>query len=268
MLYNAKSGVILVDNVETEYISFGNGRRNLIMIPGLGEGLRSIKNLALPMAHLYRMFAKDFKVYFFSRKTVMPQGYTTKDMADDVAKSMDILGIRDADIVGVSQGGMIAQHFAADYPGRVNRLVLAVTCGKANDCVMNSITPWIEMAKQGRYHDLMCDNFKMMYTDEYLRKNRFMLPFATRLGAPKSYDRFIVMADACLTHDSMDKLCNIKAPTLIVGGEQDKVVDGKASYILNEMIQGSTLIMYEKYGHSVYDEAKDFNQKVFDFLKQ
>ena len=172
MLYNAKGGIILIDNTETEYISFGKGDKNLIMIPGLGEGLRSIKGLALPMAYLYRMFAKDYKVYFLSRKNVMPQGYSTKDMADDIKKAMDLMNIEKADIVGVSQGGMIAQHFAADYPEYVNKLVLAVTCGKANDCVKKSVTPWIEMAKQGRYHDLMTDNFKMMYTDKYLKKNR------------------------------------------------------------------------------------------------
>ncbi len=267
MLYNAKGGIILIDNTETEYISFGKGDKNLIMIPGLGEGLRSIKGLALPMAYLYRMFARDYKVYFLSRKNVMPQGYSTKDMADDIKKAMDLMNIEKADIIGVSQGGMIAQHFAADYPEYVNKLVLAVTCGKANECVKNSVTPWIEMAKQGRYHDLMTDNFKMMYTDKYLKKNRLMLPFATRIGLPKSYKKFIVMAEACLTHDSMHKLDKITAPTLIIGGEQDKVVDGKSSYILNEKIKNSKLLMYNEYGHSVYDEAKDFNCKIKEFLK-
>ncbi|MBP1552224.1 MAG: alpha/beta hydrolase, partial [Oscillospiraceae bacterium] len=87
MLYNAKGGIILIDNTETEYISFGKGDKNLIMIPGLGEGLRSIKGLALPMAYLYRMFSKDYRVYFLSRKNVMPQGYSTKDMADDIKKA-------------------------------------------------------------------------------------------------------------------------------------------------------------------------------------
>ena len=266
MLYNAKGGTFLIDNTETEYISFGKGSRNLVIIAGLGEGLKSIKKLAVPMAYLYRIFAKEFKVYIFSRKTVMPQGYTTKDMADDLKKSMDLFGVKKADIVGVSQGGMIAQHFAADYPEYVNKLVLAVTCGKANDCVVNSITPWIEMAKEGRYHDLMTDNFKMMYTDAYIKKYRFMMPFVTNIGAPKSYDRFIVMAQACLSHDCMDKLSDIKAETLIIGGKQDKVVDGNASYILDKKIHNSKLKMYEEYGHSVYDEAVDFNKTVYNFL--
>lgn len=268
MLYNAKGGTVLIDNTKTEYISFGKGDKNLIILPGLGEGLRSIKGLALPMAFMYHMFAKEYKVYFFSRKNIMPQGYTTKDMADDVKKMMDVFDIKNADIVGVSQGGMIAQHLAADYPERVNRLVLAVTCGKANDCVEKSVTPWISMAKQGKYRELMTDNFKMMYSEEYLKKNRFMLPFATRIGAPKSYDKFIVMAYACLTHDCIDKLDNIKAPTLVIGGEKDKVVDGKASYELSSKIQNSQLIMYDKYGHSAYDEAKDFNSNILHFLNQ
>jgi len=112
----------------------------------------------------------------------------------------------------------------------------------------------------------MADNFKMMYTDNYLKKYRFMMPFVTRIGAPKSYDRFIVMADACLTHDSMHKLHKITAPTLIIGGKLDKVVDGNASYVLNDRINNSILRMYEEYGHSAYDEAADFNKTIYDFL--
>ncbi len=268
MLYNAKNGTVVVCNTQMDYISFGNGDKNLIIIPGLGEGLRSMKGLALPMAFMYRIFAKEYRVYILGTRRIMPAGYTTKDMADDLKKSVDILGIHKADIVGVSQGGMIAQHFAADYPQNVEKLVLAVTCAKANEYVKTAVTPWIEMAKQGRYQELMTDNFRKMYTEEYIRKNRFMLPFATRFGAPKSYDKFIVMANACISHDCMEKLEQIKAPALIIGGEKDMIVGGESSYILSEKIKGSRLFMYSHYGHSLYDEATDFNKKVYDFIKE
>ena len=50
-----------------------------------------------------------------------------KFMALDIAAAMDTLGIKNADIFGVSQGGMIAQYLAIDRPDLVNKLVLAVT---------------------------------------------------------------------------------------------------------------------------------------------
>ena len=116
MLHNAKNGTLRIDGTNMDYIRFGSGDRVLVMLPGLGDGLRSMKGTALPMAFMYRVFAKDFTVYAFSRKNVLPVGYTTRDMARDQAEAMEQLGIGCADIFGVSMGGIIAQHLAVDYP--------------------------------------------------------------------------------------------------------------------------------------------------------
>lgn len=105
MFYNAENGTIKVDDVEMDYISFGSGDRNVILIPGLGDGLRTVNGTAVPFAFMYREFAKDYKVYVFSRKKKLEEGYTTRDMARDQKNAMDKLGIEKADIVGVSQGG-------------------------------------------------------------------------------------------------------------------------------------------------------------------
>ena len=74
MFFNAKNGKI----AGAEYIRFGAGKRNLIMLPGLGDGLKTVGGTALPMALMYRMFAKDFTVYMFSRREDLPAGHTTK----------------------------------------------------------------------------------------------------------------------------------------------------------------------------------------------
>ena len=127
MLYNAKNGTIQIGNTEMDYIRFGTGGKVLVMLPGLGDGLRSVKGTALPVAFTYRVFAKDFTVYAFSRKNTLPEGYTTREMAADQAQAMELLGIPKADVLGVSMGGMIAQYLAIDYPEKVGKLILAVT---------------------------------------------------------------------------------------------------------------------------------------------
>ena len=85
MLYHAKNGRIAIDDTTMDYIRFGNGQRNLIILPGLGDGLQTVRGTALPMAFMYRIFAKDFTVYAFSRINELPRGYTTRDMAGDLA---------------------------------------------------------------------------------------------------------------------------------------------------------------------------------------
>ena len=77
MPYNGK---VRISGGEMDYIRFGRGKRNLVILPGLGDGLRTVKGTALPMALMYRLFAKDFTVYAFSRKDMLPQGYTTREI--------------------------------------------------------------------------------------------------------------------------------------------------------------------------------------------
>ena len=139
MLYNAKNGTLKIGHTEMDYIRFGTGGRILVMLPGLGDGLRSVKGTALPMALTYRAFAKVFTVYGFSRKNMLPQGYTTREMAADQVKAMEQLGIQKADVLGVSMGGMIAQHLAIDYPEKVGKLILTVTSARPNPVLRSSI---------------------------------------------------------------------------------------------------------------------------------
>ena len=68
MFWNAKNGHIDLDDSDMDYISFGKGRDVLVMIPGLGDGLTTVKGMAYPLAYTYRMYARDYRVFVFSRK--------------------------------------------------------------------------------------------------------------------------------------------------------------------------------------------------------
>ena len=266
MLYHAKNGTLSIGNTTMDYIRFGTGKRILVMLPGLGDGLRSVKGTALPMAFMYRAFAKDFTVYAFSRKNELPQGYTTRDMARDQAQAMEQLGIPRADIFGVSMGGMIAQHLAIDYPEKVGKLILTVTSSRPNPILTESIDEWVSCAKRGDHTAFMDSNVRRIYSEDYYRKNKWLVPIMGKLTKPKSYNRFYVQADACLTHDAFESLCHIKAPTLVIGGEQDHALGGDASREIAEKIPNAQLLMYEQWGHGLYEEAKDFNQTVLEYL--
>ena len=82
---------------------------------------------------------------------MIPKDYTIADMADDQAKVLKTLGISDACVMGVSQGGMISMHLAAKYPELVTKLVLANTAPYANDVIKTVVGTWIDMAKQGNF---------------------------------------------------------------------------------------------------------------------
>ena len=76
------------------------------------------------------------------------------------------------------------------------------------------------------------------------------------------------MAKACIYHDAFEKLEKIQAKTFVIGGELDRTLGAKASYELVERIPNCTIKMYPQFGHALYEEAKDFNQTVLDFLQE
>ena len=249
-----------------DYICFGKGPRVLVMLPGLGDGLRTVGGTAAPMAWMYRMFARDFTVYMFSRKDELPKGHTTRDMARDLVQAMDALGIQQADVMGVSMGGMIAQWLAIDFTARVNKLILAVTCARPNAILEESIGEWMDLARRGDHGALMDSNLRRIYSKAYYRQNKWMIPLLGKLTKPRDYRRFLIQASACLGHDAFEHLPDIQAPTLIIGGWKDEALGGDASVEIAGQIPDALLRMYDQWGHGLYEEAKNFNRVVKDFL--
>lgn len=274
MVYNAKNDTVRIGNTDMDYISFGTGEKNVILLPGLGDGLKTVKGMAVTFAMMYKIFAKDFKVYVFSRKNELPEGYSTKDMAEDMAEAMKKLGIVKASVVGVSQGGMIAQYMAINHAEMIDKLILAVTtAGKSdtaddttNDTVKSVVSKWIELAKVDDYSTLFIDIAEKSYSENYLKKYRPLYPILTRIGKPEAYKRFLIQANACINHYTYDELSQINVPTLIIGGDSDKVVGSHSSEELAERISGSKLKLYKGLGHATYEEAKDFNNIILEFL--
>ena len=263
-----KNGCVSIDNTEMYYVSFGSGRKKLVVLPGLSDGLATVKGKAWILSPPYKKFFQDFTVYMFSRKDKMPDGYTIRNMANDQVLAMKRLGIEQAYVLGVSQGGMIAQYMAADHPEAVKKLILAVTAPNANDVVKEVVSAWIDTANRRDHKALMVDTAEKMYSENYLRKNRRFFPLLALFTKPSSYDRFLKNASAILNFDARSALSRISCPTLIIAGDDDNTVGNEAPYELNKGLAKSELYIYQGLGHGVFEEAKDFYDRVFAFCDQ
>ena len=263
MFYNAKEGRLRLENMEIDYITFGTGKKSLVMIQGLNTN--GIKGAAVSLAYMYRIFAKEYTVYLFDRRAEVYDGITVRDIAADIAMAMDALHITKADVFGVSQGGMIAQYLAIDRPDLVNKLVLAVTLSKNNSTVEAVLAHWIELTKKGTFKELVYDMAEKMYSDAYVKRYKPFMPLLTLVQKPKDVDRFLILTKACLTCNAYEELDKIKCPVLVMGGSLDKVTTGNASKEIAEKL-GCKIYMYETLGHAAYEEAVDFNQRVYNFF--
>lgn len=264
MLYSTEEKRLEIQDIQLNYITFGKGEKPLVMIQGLST--RSIKGASFSLAYMYRIFARDYKVFLFDRRENITERITVRDLASDIAKAMDLLEITKADVFGVSQGGMIAQYLAIDRPDLVNKLVLAVTLSRNNETVKTIIANWIQMTEQNNIKCLVTDMVVKMYSDSYVKRYQLFMPLLTVLQRPKNVPRFITLAKACLTCNAYDELDKIQCPVFVIGGMQDKVVSGEASMEIADKL-GCEIFMYDDLGHAAYEEAKDFNQKILDFLR-
>ncbi len=251
-----------------DYIRFGAGSKTLVMIPGVGDGLKTVRGMAVPFALMYRALAKDFTVYVFSRRRDLAPHTTTREMADDLNRAMEKLGLSATAAVGVSQGGMIAQWLAIDHPEKLSRLVLAVTLSKPNTTVETVVSGWLEMAERGDYKGILLDTAERSYSPKRLRRARLSYGLLGQIGKPRSFERFRIQAESCVTHNAYAELPRIVCPTLVIGGTDDRIVTGEASGELAARIPGSSLYLYEGLGHGLYEEAPDFLGRVADFCRE
>ena len=242
MFWNAKNGQVPLDGGTMPYVSFGSGPKKLAILPGLSDGLATVAGKALLLVGPYKPYLNDFTVYLFSRRDPLPQGTSIRDMAADQAAALKALGIERANLLGVSEGGLIAQYLASDHPELVEKLVLAVTAPCVNDVILSCVPGWMDMARRGDHKALMIDTAERSYSPAYLKKYRKMYPF-------------------------LPELSRIACPTLILGGEEDRIVGAEGSQALAARIPGSVLYLYPGLGHAAYEEAGDFYQRVFRFLK-
>ena len=268
MLWNAKNGSVPVDDTQMSYVCFGHGPKHFVLLPGLSDGLTTVKGKAVMLARPYQKFFDRYTVWMFSRKDELPQGCTIREMAADQAAAMEALGIEKAAVMGVSQGGMIAQYLAIDHPHLVGKLVLAVTAPQVSDMIRESVGGWIDLAQKGDHKQLMIDTAEKSYSPAYLKKYRKYYPLLGHLGKPKDYGRFLINARAILRFDAMEDLERIACPTLILAAEEDRIVGVDASYRMQKKIAGSRLHVYKGLGHAAYEEAPDFNERVLKFLEE
>ena len=264
-MYNSENKtVMLPSGAEMYYAKFGKGRKQLVMIPGLN--IVDMNWTANKLAYFYRKFTKDFTAFVFDRRKGRDPDCTLRSMADDAASAMMTLDIEDAYVVGVSQGGMIAQYLAAEHPELVKRLVLGVTASKTNPLMIGAVDEWLAMAENGDLQGVLTKTYDKMYTEKQMKLYRWLIPLVMKFTKFMSIERFADHARAIYTLDSFDILERIKCPVLVLGAELDRITTAEGSKEIAEKL-GCKMHIFPNEGHAAY-LCKDFNRMIYDFFTE
>jgi 3-oxoadipate enol-lactonase len=202
--------------------------------------------------------------------------YTTSMMAADTIGVMDAAGIGSAHVLGMSLGGMIAQKMALEFPERVKSLVLAGSSACPLKGAPRSrfvIDTLRRMARAGvdvetRTRIFMAWNFtENFFVDPVPAEMVVNLMAANHY--PQSPQGLAGQAEASWSHDTRDRLGEIRVPTLVLVGDQDLLLSVDQSRELAEGIPGARLEILKGGGHSIsFEHTEAFNRIVLDFLNR
>ena len=257
LLQTADSGSFTMN-----YVRFGSGKRNLIILPGLS--VQSVLLSASAVESAFKAFEKVFTIYLFDRRNELPSSYTVYDMAEDMASVLKKLGLKHNCIFGASQGGMMTLCLAAKHPNLVEKICLGSASAKVTD--FQVFDQWISFAKAGNAKDLYLSFGKAVYPNSIFEKSKAMLEAASKTVTKAELERFIILASAMRGFDATDLVSQITCPALIIGSSDDKVLGPDASPLIAKNIPNAKLVMYNDYGHAVYDTAPDFLTQLKDTL--
>jgi 3-oxoadipate enol-lactonase len=224
------------------------------------------------LSRKYQVIAFDNRGAGRSDKLNIP--YTMAMMAGDIAGLLDNIGIDTAHIFGISMGGMIAQHFALNYSQRVISLILGCTfCGG-----VHSIQPEpesiaalfdFERMKKMTPEEFVRQIIPFCFSQKFIEKNPDIVEkrVAKSLEYPLPLYVFTRQAAAIMGHDTYELLPKIKLPTLVIAGDNDRLIPFENSRILASRIPKAELLIIKGAGHEFFiEDAEEANKVVLDFL--
>ena len=194
--------------------------------------------------------------------------YSVRMLAEDAVAVLDAGGLERADVLGTSLGGMVALELAISSPERVDRLVLACTSpGGLNAMPMPAQT--VRLMQQAP--TLPPETALQRFVENALgsRKNEALVEriLAHRFATAQSPVAWAAQAAAGATFDAWDRVAEITAPTLVLTGDEDAVVDPRNSELLAKRIPGARLEVFPGTGHLFFwEEPERFVQVVTEFL--
>ncbi len=241
--------------VPVHWVQAGSGQP-LVLLHGLGGDVGFWESEIAALSGEFHVIAVDLRGS--GATPASAGGHTMHDLADDVAAVLDDLEIASAHVLGFSMGGNVAQAFALRHPERLDRLVLASTFAAMNPQARMFLDAVLDVYQQGttakQMFDLICPwLFSVPFLADPARRGYFVYPDNDPNEQPMDDWRKLYLAQQAF--DVRDRLAAITAPTLVLAGQEDRLVSLCDAQALSDGIPGARLHVLPHVGHLLNVEA-------------
>jgi pimeloyl-ACP methyl ester carboxylesterase len=236
----------------------------LLLVHGLMVTGEMFEPVIGPLATRHRVIVPDLRGHGRSRG--LPPPYHAAQLASDLARLLDHLGIDSMAVLGYSQGGAIAQQLVLDHPKRCDRLVLACTYAFN----MATTREWLE----GHLAPLLIRLLGMrrlanlVVSQSMLKLDQERANWLAGLMADQDRTLMLTAWKETMVFDSRKRLAEIRCPTLVIGGSNDQGVPIHHAHMLHDGIPGSQLVMIDGADHAlIWTHTDEFLHAVDEFLR-
>ena len=239
------------------WLEEGDGEQPIILLHGLMGGVENFGEMVDYISKKYKVYGLDLKL--FEGRNLLK--VSVKSLSDYLNDFMNMLDLKSATLIGNSMGGHIALIFAKNHPTKVDNLILTGSSGLFEESMGNS---W---PRRGDKNYIRKKTEEVFYdpkvaTDELVDKvfaianNRMNL--LKLLGYAKS----------AIRHNMANEIPNIKKPTCLIWGANDKVTPPHVAEEFHKLLPNSKLYWINKCGHAaMWEHPKRFSEIVLEFLK-
>ncbi len=256
-----------VGDVDLSYDEHGQGPP-VVLIHGLAGDRSAWQAQIERLAPNYRVIAFDNRGA--GRSSAPDYPYTTRHFADDTVGLLDALGITEpAHIIGRSMGGAVAQEIALGYPDRLRSMIITASFGKLDRYGYQILESINEVVKAQGYAAAAKIQSLFFFPPVYFNEHREQMEAfqAALADTDRPIHGYTNSTHACLAHDALDRLPEVRAPTLVLAGGQDVLCAADASRQIAELVPGAELKVYEDASHFfLIQRFEESMQDIEDFL--
>jgi pimeloyl-ACP methyl ester carboxylesterase len=231
----------------------------LLLIPGMSSThLTWGRPFLTALERTFDCIAFDHRGTGGSGAARMP--FTTADLAGDALGLLDALGIERAHVLGVSMGGMAAQEFALADPDRMRTLTLGATyCGGPEGTLMaeEALQTLSEALASGNRERVDRAIWKINLSAAFRADDSRFAEFQEVVSEPPAPTPVIAQQMwACGAHDTSARLGDVKTPTLVVHGGEDRMLGASNGRQIADLL-GARLELLEGVGHMFWWEQPE-----------
>jgi aminoacrylate hydrolase len=243
---------------------------SVLMVSGLGGVGKSWEPQIKRFAESYYVVLPDQRGT--GQTTHAEDGYTTQQLAADMASLIEHLALGPVHVVGSSTGGAIAQYIALNHPDIVRSLTMASSFARFDAFTQREFDVRRKMAAEWDRRTTFAGYSLFLFSPRYTREHpervtEWIEQATANPTEPQDRDVALKRIDMIAAHDALSRLGEIRQPSLVLCGDHNLCTPLPLSEEIARAVAGAELIVFDNAGELIeLEKEEEFFHTVSTFI--